>query len=74
MRLDVLLQILRPLESLTAEVALVRLQGDVNTNVRGDVVTLYSSGATVTPLTGQVQVVGALAANMAFANVVLIDI
>lgn len=74
MRLDVLLQILRAFESLATEVALVRLQWDVNTNVRRDVVTLHSSGTAVTPLASQVQVVGALATNMAFTNVVLIDV
>ena len=74
MSLDVLLQILRSLESLAAEVALVRLQRDVNTNVRRDVVTFYSRGTAVTPLTGQVQVVGALATNMTFTNVVLINV
>lgn len=74
MCLDVLLQILGTLESLATEVALVRLQGDVDTNVRRDVVTLYSRSTAVTPLAGQVQVVGALATNMAFANVVLIDV
>jgi hypothetical protein len=73
-RLDVLLQILGSLESLTAEVALVRLQGNVNTNVRRDVVTLYSSGAAVAPLAGQVEVVGALTTNMALTNVVLVDV
>lgn len=69
-----LLQILRALESLAAEVALVRLQGDVDTNVRRDVVTLYSRSTAVTPLAGQVQVVGALATDMALADVVLIDV
>jgi hypothetical protein len=72
--LDVLLQILRALESLAAEVALVWLEGNVNTNVRGDVVTLYSRSTTVAPLASQVKVVGALATNMALADVVLIDV
>ena len=72
--LDVFLQILGALKSLTAEVALVRLQGDVNTNVRRNVITLHSRSAAVAPLAGQVQVVGALATKMAFAKVVLIDV
>lgn len=72
--LNVLLQILRTLESLPAEIALVRLQRNMNTNVRCDVVTLYSRSAAITPLTSQVQVVSALATNMAFANVILIDV
>lgn len=74
MSLDVLLQILRALESLPAEVAFVRLQRNVNTNVRCDVVTLYSRSTAVSPLTCQVQVVSALATNMAFANVILVDV
>jgi hypothetical protein len=69
--LDVLFQILGALESLAAEVALVRLQGDMDTDVRGDVVTLDRGGAAVAPLAGQVEVVCALATDMAFADVVL---
>jgi hypothetical protein len=69
--LHVLLEILRTLESLAAEVALVRLQRDVNANVRSDVITLDRSGAAVAPLAGQVQVVGALATDVALADVVL---
>ena len=65
------LEILWALERFATEVALVRLQGHMNANVRGDVVTLDGGGATCAPLTGQVQVVGALAADMAFAYVVL---
>ena len=66
-----LLQILGTLEGLAAEVALVRLQWDVNTDVRSDVVTLDRGGAAVTPLAGQVEVVGALAADMALTDMVL---
>jgi hypothetical protein len=69
--LDVLLEILRPLEGFAAEVALVRLQGDVHADMRSDVITLDRCGAAVTPLTGEVEVVCAFAANMAFANMVL---
>ena len=69
--LDVLLQILGALESLAAEVALVRLQGNVNTDVRGDVITLDGGGAAVAPLAGQVQVVCTLATDMALTDVVL---
>ena len=66
-----LLEILWALECFATEVALVRLQGYVNADVRGDVVTLDGGGATCAPLTGQVEVVGALAADVAFAYVVL---
>ena len=51
MGLDVLLEILGSFECLAAEVALVRLQRYVNTDVRSDVITFYSSRAAVTPLT-----------------------
>lgn len=71
MGLDVLLQILRALERLAAKVALVRLKRNVNTDVRSNVVTLDGSCAASVPLAGQAQVVGALAADMAFANVIL---
>lgn len=72
MCLDVLLEILWPLERLAAEIALVRLQGHMNTDVRRDVVTLDSSRAALVPLARQVEVVGALAANMTLADVVLL--
>jgi hypothetical protein len=71
MGLHVLLQILGALESLATEVALVRLQGNVNSNVRRNVITLDSGGAAIAPLAGEVQVVGALAADMALTDVVL---
>lgn len=72
MSLDVFLQILGPLEGLATEVALVRLQGDMHANVGGDVVTLDGGGVAVTPLASQVQVVSALAADMALADVFLL--
>jgi L-rhamnose isomerase len=70
-RLYVLLEILRTLEGFAAEIALVRLQRNVHANVRGDVIALDSGSATVTPLAGQIQVVGTLATNMALTDVVL---
>lgn len=66
-----LLEILWALECFATEVALVRLQGHMDANVRGDVVTLDGGGATCAPLTSQVEVVGALATDMAFAYVIL---
>jgi hypothetical protein len=72
--LHVLLQILGSLECLATEVAFMRLQGHVNTNVRCDVVTLHSGSSAIAPLAGQIQVVGALATNMAFTDVVLVDV
>jgi len=71
MGLDVLLEILGTLERLAAKVALVRLQRDVDTDVRGDVVPLDRGGPARVPLAGEVQVVGALAANMFFTNMFL---
>jgi len=72
--LDVLFQILRALEGLAAEVALMRLQRHVNTDVRSDVVSLDRGGAAVAPLASQVQVVGALATNVTLTDVVLNEV
>lgn len=49
--LDMLLQILRTLERLAAKVTFVGLQGDMNSDVRGDVITLNGRDATLRPLT-----------------------
>lgn len=72
--LDVLLEILGALEGLSAEVALVRLQGDVDTDVGGDVVALDRCGAARVPLAGQVEVVGALPADVPLTDVILIRV
>jgi hypothetical protein len=69
MSLDVLLQILGSLERLAAELALVRLEGYMNTDMRGDVIALDGGGAARVPLARKAQVVCALAANMALADV-----
>lgn len=69
--LDMLLQILRTLEGLAAEVTLMWLEGNVDSDVRGNVVALDGGGPARAPLAGQVEVVGALATDMAFADVVL---
>ncbi len=66
-----LLQILRTLERLSAEVTLVWLQGHVNTDVRSDVVTLDGGGTAGVPATGQVQVVRALSPDVLLADVFL---
>jgi hypothetical protein len=52
------LQILWSLECLAAELALVRLQGDVDSDVGGDVVTFDRGGTALAPGAGQVEVVG----------------
>lgn len=71
MRLDMLLKILGTLERLSAKVALVRLERDMDADVRRDVVALDGRGAAGIPLAGQVQVVGALATNVLLADVLL---
>lgn len=71
MRLDVLLQVLGTLEGLAAELALVRLERDMDSDMRGNVVTLDGGGAARVPLACEAQVVCALAADMAVADVLL---
>ncbi len=71
MGLDVLLEILRALESLSAEVTFVWLEGDVYSNVGCDMVALDGGGPAGLPATGEVQVVGALSADVLLADVVL---
>lgn len=68
------LEILRTLEGLAAEFALVRLEGDVNADVGGDVVALDCRGSALTPLTGQVEVVSRLTTNMALADMFLVTV
>lgn len=69
MGLDMLLQILGALESLSAEVAFVRLERHMDPDVRGDMITLYCGGAARVPSTGEVEVVSRLATNMFLADV-----
>lgn len=71
MSLDMFLFILWPFESLPTKLAPMRLQRNVNANVRRDVVPLDDFDLTVTPSTDQVQVIGAFAANVVFAYMVL---
>jgi hypothetical protein len=66
-----LLQVLGALEALATEVALMRLKRDMDTDVRRDVVALHGCRAAVVPATRQVQVVGALATNMALTDMVI---
>jgi hypothetical protein len=69
--LDMFLEVLGTLEGLAAEITLVRFERDMHSNVRGDVIPLDGGGATAAPLARQVEVVGALATDMAFADVFL---
>lgn len=66
-----LLQVLRALEALATEVALVWLEWDMDTDVRRDVVALDGCCAAIIPATGQVQVISTLATDMALTNVVI---
>lgn len=66
-----LLQVLRTLERLATELTLVRLQGNVNTDVRGDVISLDCSSSARVPLASQVEVVCALTANMTLTDVLV---
>ena len=68
-----LLEILRALEGLATKLAFVRLQGNMDTDVRGDVVTLDGAGAALAPSAGQVEIVSRLAADMALAHMLLLD-
>ena len=67
-----LLEILWALERLAAEFTLVRFERDVDTYVRSDMISLDSRGAAASPLTGEIEVVGRLAANMALADMFLV--
>lgn len=71
MSLDMLLQVLRTLESLAAKLAFVRLQRNMYADMRSDVVALDSVGTAVGPLASQAKVVCALPSDMAFTDVFL---
>ena len=71
MCLDVFLQVLRTLECFSTEFTFVWLQGNVDSNMGGDVVAFDRRGATSAPSASEIEVVCALAADMAIANVLL---
>lgn len=71
MGLDMFFQVLGSFECFAAEVALMWLQWHMDPDVRGNMISLDRRGATVSPLTGQVQIVGRLATNMLFTDVFL---
>lgn len=71
MGFDMLFQVLGALECLSTKVTPVRLQRDVDSNVGRDMITLYGGRAAVRPLASEVEVIGALAADMAFADMLL---
>jgi hypothetical protein len=59
------------LEALPAEITLMWLEGDMDSNMRSNMVALDCSGPTKVPPTGKVQVVCALSTDMALADVIL---
>lgn len=67
------LEILWSLKGFAAEFALVRLQGDVNPDMRRDMIALDCSSSALTPSACQVEIIGRLAADMSFADVFLIS-
>lgn len=69
MCLNVLLEILGPLESLSTEIAFVWLERNVDSNVGGNMVAFNSGSPALVPSTGEVQVVCALASDVLLANV-----
>ena len=69
--LDMFLQILRTFECLATEVATMWLQRNVNANVGSDVISFDDVDAALTPHALQVEVVGALATDVSFANMIL---
>jgi hypothetical protein len=71
MSLDVFLEVLGSLEGLAAVFAAVRLQRHVDANVRRDVISLDSGGTALVPLAGETEVVGALATDMALAEMLI---
>ena len=66
-----LFEILRAFEGLGTKVTLVRLERDVDANVRGDVVAFDRRGPALGPGTRQVEVVGALAPDVTLTDVIL---
>lgn len=71
MSLDMLLQILRSFERFTTELAFVRLQGDMDSDMRGYVIAFDGRCPACTPLASEVEVICALATNMTLADVIL---
>lgn len=71
MSLDMLLQVLRTLERFPTKIALVRLERDVDSDMRCNMIALDGGCATASPLTGQVEVVSTLAPDMTFTNMLL---
>lgn len=69
MSLDMFLQVLWALKRFPTEIALVRLEWNVDSDVRSNMVALDGGGATTSPLARQVQIVGALATDVTLTDV-----
>jgi hypothetical protein len=65
------LEILRTLESFATELAFMRFQRNMDSNVGGDMIAFDSCGTAATPLTSQIEVVGTFSTDMSFADVLL---
>lgn len=71
MDLFVLLQVLRALEGFLADLADVWLEGCVDSEMTGDMVTLCTGCTAVLPLAGETEIVGALSADVVVAEMVV---
>lgn len=69
----VFLEILWTLEGLAADVAVVGLEWSMDSDVRGDVVTLGTADVASFPLAGEAEVVGGLAADVVVAEMLVDD-
>lgn len=73
MCLDMFLKILWSLKGLATELALVRLERNMNSDVRGDVVALDGCCSALTPCACQVEVVGRFSTDVSFTYVLLLS-
>ncbi len=71
MSLDMFLEVLRTFEGFATEFTFVRFQGNMDSNVRGDVIAFDGCGTAAAPLTCQIEVVGTLAADVSLADMFL---
>ncbi len=70
----VLLEVLWTLEGLSTDVAVVRLEWCVNTNVRCDVIALGTGDVTAFPLASKAEVVGGLTTDVVVAEMLVDDL
>ena len=71
MSFHMLLQVLGTLEGLATELATMRLQGHMNSDVRRDVVAFNDLNGTICPGALQIEIVSTFAADVFIADVVL---